>query len=230
MIACTVCGTENDELAVVCVSCKSFLQMKVDNLNLFATLWGLMESPKSTLRKIVLARHKNYAYVLPLLFGIALVYAFFWYRNFGARFYDLASLIAAGLVVGPLAGLAFALVFSFVTQRVGRLLGGKGTFRNVFAVTSYAATPIVYSLVFVFPIEVAVFGVYFFGNNPPPLVIQPVIYVILLVFDGAALLWTFILLTEGTAIAIHLTRAKAVILTSVMIGLTGLAAYALKSV
>ncbi|HXX64954.1 MAG TPA: Yip1 family protein, partial [Bacteroidota bacterium] len=161
MISCSVCGAENDPLAVVCKSCKSFLQAKVDNLNLFETLWGLMESPGATFRRIALARHKNYVIFLSSLLGISVVYAAFWYMNLGVKFSNLAILVGGGLLIGPIVGQLFTLVFCLLMHRIGRLLGGSGSFRNMHAVTAYSSSPIAYSLVFVFPIEIAIFGIYF---------------------------------------------------------------------
>jgi len=230
MIACTVCGTRNDDLAVICSSCKSFLQTKIDNLNLFETLWGLMEAPRRTFRKIALARHKNYAVLLSSLLGIAMVYTLLWYKTMGPRFSDLAMLVGAGLIAGPPLGVLFVVLFSAVMQRMGHLLGGHGTFRNMYAVAAYASAPIGYSLVFVFPVEIAIFGMYFFANNPPPLVINPVVYLLLIGFDVAAFVWSSILLIEGTIVAHELSRGRAVILTLIMMGLLAAAAFGVRFV
>jgi len=228
MIACTVCGTPNDEFAVVCVSCKSFLQTKVDNLNLFETLWALMESPRAAFRRIALARNKNYVIVLSSLLGIAGVYAVIWLRALGPRFPNLAFLVGAGILAGPPLGIVLVLLLSVLVHRLGRLLGGRGTYRNVRAVVAYAAVPVVYSLVIVFPVEIALFGTYFFSNNPPPLVINPAAYVVLLGMDGAALLWSLALLVEATVVVNGFGRGKALIVASAVICLTSLAAFGLR--
>ena len=83
MITCRVCGTENDDLAVVCRSCKSFVQGKVDTLNLFETMWGLLEAPSRTFKKIAIARTKNYILPLSALCGVAAAYAAFWAYQIG---------------------------------------------------------------------------------------------------------------------------------------------------
>ena len=228
MIACTVCGTQNDEFAVICVSCKSFLQMKVDNLNLFETLWSLMETPRAAFRRIALARHKNYVIFLSALLGMAIVYSVLWFKNLGARFPNFAMLVGAGIVIGPFAGVLFTFLFSLLVHRVGRLLGGSGSYRNVRAATVYASVPIVYSLVLVFPIEIAVFGPYFFSDNPPPLVINPVAYIVLLGFDGAAVFWSLMLLIEGTVVVNGLSRGKAVVLAAIILFVSSLAVYGLR--
>ena len=228
MIACTVCGTQNDEFSVVCVSCKSFLQMKVDNLNLFETLWSLMETPRVAFRRIALARHKNYVILLSCLLGMAMVYLVIWLKTLGARFPNFALLVAAGFVIGPLAGVLFTYLFSVLVHRVGRLLGGTGSYRNVRAAMVYASVPIVYSLVLVFPIEIAVFGPYFFSDNPPPMVINPVAYIVLLGFDAAAIVWSLALLMEGAVVVNGFSRAKAAVLAAIIVSLTTLAVFGLR--
>jgi len=228
MIACTVCGAQNDDFAVVCASCKSFLQTKVDNLNLFETLWALMESPRAAFRRIALARNKNYVILLGSLLGIATVYAVIWLRTMGPQFPNLALLVGAGVLAGPPAGILLVLILSLVVHRTGRLLGGRGTFRNVRAVVTYAAVPVVYSLVLVFPAEIALFGTYFFSNNPPPLVINPVAYVVLLALDGAAVLWSLALLVEATGVVNGFGRWRAVIVACTVICLTSLAAFGIR--
>lgn len=228
MIACTVCGAQNDDFVVVCVSCKSFLQMKVDNLNLFETLWSLMESPGAAFRRIALARHKNYVILLSCLLGIAIVYSVIWFKHLGTRFPDFALLVGAGLVAGPFVGVLFTSLFSIILHRVGRILGGTGSYRNVRAASVYAIAPIVYSLVLVFPIELAIFGPYFFSDNPPPLVINPAAYIVLLGFDGAAVLWSFGLLIMGMVVVNGFNRVKAVVMAAILVSLSSLAVYGLR--
>lgn len=228
MIACTVCGTQNDEFAVICVSCKGFLQTKVDNLNLFETLWSLMETPRAAFRRIALSRHKNYVILLSCLLGMALVYSVIWFKSLGPKFPNFALLVGAGVILGPFAGILTTFVFSLLVHRVGRMLGGRGSFRNVRAATVYASVPIVYSLVLVFPIEIAIFGSYFFSDNPPPLVINPAAYIVLLGFDGAAVLWSLLLLIEGTVVVNGFTRGKAAVVAAVMVALGSLALYGLR--
>jgi hypothetical protein len=219
---------QNDDFAVVCVSCKSFLQTKVDNLNLFETLWSLMESPRAAFRRIALARHKNYVILLSSLLGVAMVYAFFWFRTMGERFGNLALLVGAGLVVGPAAGVVFVLLFSFLLLLSGRMLGGRGSYRNVRAAAVYASAPIVYTLVFVFPIEIALFGLYFFSDNPPPLVINPVAYLVLLGMDGAAVLWSLLLLVEGAGVVNGFGRWRALAASAIVLSLASLAVFSLR--
>ena len=87
-------------------------------------------------------------------------------------------------------------------------LGGKGTLRNNIAVTSYAMVPLVLLLVFVFPVELSLFGNDLFGENPSPMIIKPAIYAILLGFDAVGMAWSLFLLGEGMALANSVARWK----------------------
>ncbi len=213
MISCPVCGEQNDDLAVVCRSCKSYVQAKVDTLDLFSTVWGLIESPSATFKRIVMSRNKNYVIALSSVFGIALLYAVFWYRTLGRLFPNVLVLLGAGLLAGPLVGILFALTSAFLLRGIARLFGGRSTFKNMLSVFAYAMVPVLFSLVFVLPVEVAIFGSFFFDGNPSPLVISPILYLALLGFDAIAALWSWVLLVVGTKV-VHgfaMPRALAVI-------------------
>jgi hypothetical protein len=227
MIRCSVCGTENDDLAVLCRSCKSYLQTKVDTLDLFGTIWMLMEAPRRAMKRIVLSRYKNYVYFLSSLFGISIVYTVMWYRNLGKVFNDLFILLLGGLIAGPVVGILCGLLISVVLALFARMLGGKATIRNTFAVLAYSTVPIIFSLVFILPVEVAVFGLSFFDNNPSPLVLKPVEYVILIGLDVLATLWSWFLLVEGIVVANGFTRIRSALAGAVVLVLAGLSAMGL---
>jgi len=216
MITCSVCGQQNDDLEVLCVSCRSYLQSKVDNLNLFETVWQLVENPRAAFKKIVLARHKNYVFVLSPLLGISSAFAFFWLMNLGNRFANLLVLTGAGALLGIPLGVAFVLLVGAVVSNAIRLLGGKGSQKNSRAVVAYAGMPVVLSLVAIFPLEVAIFGIDFFGTNPPPLVIDPFAYVGLLAFDALAALWSVLLLYKGVNVLSGFGNVKTFAVTLVV--------------
>jgi hypothetical protein len=221
MLRCSVCGAESDDLTVVCPSCKSFLQAKVDALNLFETAWGLMESPRATFRRIVLSRHKNYVVFLSALIGIALAFSWMWFKTLGPRFSDLATLVGTGIGLGIPLGIAAIVLLAALMRGTTRLVGGKGSYRSLFAVAAYAFLPVVFSLILVLPLELALFGIYFFDKNPPPFVINPVAYVVLLGFDCAAALWSVSLLAKGVSVATGLPVLKswgAVAVTVAVVG------------
>ena len=211
MITCSICGLQNDELAVLCSSCKSYLQSKVDSLNLFETIWQLMENPGAAFKKIVLARHKNYVILLSSLAGISMAFALFWMLHFGNRFENVVVLASAGALAGVPLGFVLMLLLSAVTAGGIRSLGRRVAFRDTWAVVSYSSIPVVLSLVFILPLEIAIFGRDFFGTNPPPLVINPGVYSALMGFDGLAALWSVMLVYRGIAVVSGFGRVRTMI-------------------
>ncbi len=219
--ACPVCGTENDDLAVVCSSCKGYIQAKVDTLDLFQTIWGLMESPSVTFRRIALAGSKNYIVPLTVLFGVALVYALLWNANYGVREPQLATILGLGILAGPVLGAVVFLVLSRFLSVVTPLGGRKVTPRNAFAMLAYAVVPVVLSLIIIFPIEIAVFGIYLFDTNPPPIVLNPLAYVVLIGLDGIAALWSVVLVWTGIRVMAGCSPGVAVVLTAACLAAVG---------
>ena len=215
MRACPVCGTENDDFAVVCVSCKGYIQAKVDTLDLFQTIWGLIESPGPTFRRIGLASSKNYVLPLTFAFGIGLVYALLWRSNYGVREPQLTTLLGIGLVVGPVLGGLLFWVLSRILSAVSRATGRKISQRNAFALFAYAAAPVVISLVIVFPLEIAVFGVYLFDANPPPMVLNPLAFIVLGGLDVIAAVWFVVLLGIGIRVMGGCSRITSALLAAV---------------
>jgi hypothetical protein len=228
MIICTVCGESNEDLAITCTKCHSFLQAKVDTVDLFATIWGLIESPGRTLRKIVLAKHKNYAIVLLMLLGIAMTLALVSYLELGRKL-PYGVLIGIGVAAGAPLGIVFGFVASSLVKAIARILGGKGSQRNLRSILAFAAVPIIFLLVIVYPLQFGIFGKFLFDHNPPPWVYEPTIYYILLTLSGLALLWAIVLYGMGVAIACSFTKWKGMIAALILTGLVVGGAVALRS-
>ncbi len=197
MLKCPVCGTENGDLETVCRSCKGFIQAKVDTLDLFSTVWGLMDQPSRTFRRIAIAKTKNYVIALSAGIGIALVYLYFWHWQMAVRMPSLVTLLGIGLLAGPPLGNLLIALGSVVIRFILRIRGVSLSFRSAFALLSYAGVPVVASLIAVMPVEIAVFGIFFFDNNPPPIVINPVAYIGLLGLDTLAGCWSIVWIVLG---------------------------------
>jgi hypothetical protein len=197
MLKCPVCGTENNDLDIVCRSCKGFMQAKVDNLDLFSTIWGIFESPRKTFRRIAIARSKNYVVMLNAAFGMALVFTCFWHWQIALKIPSLLTIVGLGVLVGIPAGNLVVALAAFGVRALLRLGGTRIAYRNAFAVLAYAGVPVVLSLVLLFPLEIGIFGVYFFDNNPPPIVINPPAYIGLIGLDTLAGVWSVLLVVVG---------------------------------
>lgn len=228
MITCTVCGKENDALSVVCTACKSFLQARVDALDLFSTIGGLIEKPRATFKKIVLARYKNYSLILSALFGISLVFDLAWLKDAGNRVAGLLPILGAAVIGGPIVGVIGVLLVSIVLQQATRVFGGHATRKNLFAAIAYATAPMVIALVFIIPIQLAVFGKEFFGTNPPPSLLWPTEYYLLLALKTLAACWTVYLVIEATMAGNAFERKRFVPVALTVLGILGLGAFGIR--
>lgn len=188
---CQVCGADNLDLVVRCTSCGSILQDSVRTLDLFATIFNIWRYPGSTLRKIVLATHRNYSLLLAALEGIGLSFLTLYIVK-AADIYSInfTRLLAAGIVLGVvvfLPGIYFFCGLSYLTLRVRRT---GASFKGYASGIIYSLHPVAIGAVLLIPMEVAVFGSFLFSNNPPPQVINPVSFYFLafldLVFGAAA--------------------------------------------
>ena len=196
-MTCTVCGKENGHLAVVCTHCGAYLQGKTENLDLFATSWGIIERPRRTFHFISIARHKNYVFFLSSIAGIAFAFLFFWILKVGEYSDTLFNIIVAGTATGPFIGIGVVLSYALLVKLASLIIHGQARFIQIYAVASYALVPVVASVVLILPIELMTFGTYFFTRNPSPYTINPGIYMALVSLDGAFALWTVMLLAIG---------------------------------
>ena len=203
MLNCSLCNTPNYHLAIVCSNCGSFLQRRVENLDLFTTMWSLIERPVGGFRTIALARHKNYALTLSAVGGIGLAFLFFWALKAGEFAENMLNLIVAGTLTGPLVGVVIVGLLSLFVRGIANMSRAKVRLRDVFSVVAYALLPVVFTLFLVLPIELLTFGQFFFTRNPSPFLLKPFSYIVLIGLDGASVLWSLVLLCIGITVLLE---------------------------
>lgn len=214
MIGCPVCGERNHHLATVCRRCGGFVQARVENLDLFATIWKVIERPRAAFHAIAIARYKNYATILAAVAGVGLVFAFFWAVKAGDSAGSAFNLVAGGLAAGPPAGVLLVLAASLLGWGALRSAGRPLRFRDLYAVLSYALVPVALSVVFVLPLEIFTFGRYFFSLNPPPWILKPVSYYLFLAIGWIVAAWTFGLVAAGFRALLDVPRGAALLLAT----------------
>ncbi len=219
MITCPVCNSSNHHLAVTCKSCGSFIQKRVENLDLFSVAWKVIEHPSQAFHDIAVARHKNYAFFLASVAGIGLSFGLFWAVH-AAEFTDsILSIIAAGLVTGPVAGILTFLFLAAILTALATLGGVSVRYRNSMAVVAYAFLPLVLCTVISIPMELLSFGTFFYSSNPSPYILKPVSYMMILGLKFLFSLWMVALMIVGSKELFGSGWLKSLIITIVSIGL-----------
>ncbi|MBI1807246.1 MAG: YIP1 family protein [Ignavibacteria bacterium] len=197
MLDCPVCHYQNHHLAINCSSCGSFLQARVENLDLFATAWNILERPRKTFHTIAIAKHKNYVVPLSMLSGVAIIYSIFWITKAGDHAESLLNILTASVAVGPPLGIFTLFTLGVLIASLGKIVRSKVRLRDAFAIAVYALIPIDLSIFLILPIKLLSFGQYYFTSNPSPYLLKPNIYVVLLILDGTFTLWSMVLLFLG---------------------------------
>jgi hypothetical protein len=222
MITCSVCGSRNDEFAMVCSQCKGFLQNKIPNLDFFDTIWKVLESPTRAFRMVTLAEHKNYSILLFNFLGVAISFTAFWYFRLGNRFDSLLDLLSRAIIIGIALGYVLSPLFTLVLEGIARLLGGKKGVRNSMGGLAYSTAPILLSIITIMPIELLTFGMYLFTANPHPYAIKPEIYMVLVGTDIVLSVWAIALAVIATRISkqLSLFRSIGAVFSTVAISLS----------
>jgi hypothetical protein len=220
MIICPVCKTENDLFSLICKKCGGFLQNRVPNLDLFDTIWKVIENPRSAFGLIMRAEHKNYSLFLYTLSGISIAFASFWQFKMGDRFENVFPLILWAILIGVPIGIVLCPFISSLHWILSKIIGGKTGFRASLGITSYSLTPLVISLLFVLPIELLTFGMYIFTFNPHPMTIKPISYFVLIGFDLALAAWAVILMIIGTQVGNQVSLWKSILIVVILSTLT----------
>lgn len=219
MITCAVCQTQNNHLAIVCSKCGGFLQTRVDTLDLFSTLWGIIERPSKAFHKIAVAQHKNYAYIVSSVAGIGFAFLIFWIMKAADYSDSLVNIIGAGVLAGSVFGLAAIPVFALFLKLTMKAFRMTVTFRSVMAVSAYACIPQVISVFLILPVKLMTFGTFYFSGNPSPWSLKPSSYALLLGLDALCAGWSLSLLTIGvkTLIGGSWMRAMSVLAISLVL-------------
>ena len=197
MITCPVCQHPNDDFAIKCSSCSSYLQERVPTLDLFSMMWRIVESPKDSLKKIILAEHKNFVLFISIFLGIAVVFALMWVHKSGDNYDNLLPLLLTGSLAGIAVGIPLLIILSSVFHLVAKVFRGKGGWKETYAVTGWSLIPIVFSVVFLLPLELATMGLYFFSSGLSGYDLKPTVFLILTGLDGICAVWTIILISLG---------------------------------
>lgn len=218
MIVCPVCAIQNDDYAITCFSCGSYVQDRVPTLDLFATIWLLIESPSLAFKKIILAEHKNYVLFLTLFLGIAAAFCLMAVHRSGNSFDNLFPLLLVGTALGI--ALCVPLFFTLAGCLHGavRAVGGKGTFPMTYGVTGWSLVPMMFAVVIVLPLVLATLGLLMFSSNPSALQVKPTVTVVLVGIVGLLIMWSIILLVRGISMAHRVSKVKGAIVTLGVVG------------
>ncbi|UCH64987.1 MAG: YIP1 family protein [Ignavibacterium sp.] len=192
-IICSSCSTPNPPFEYICRKCNSFIRSRVYNIDLWKTLGLLVEKPKQAFEEIVYSEHKNFITFI-LLFVTSKLFVdirFISMVTVGQYSATTNLFIIYLIVFGTIT--TYLLLFSFVLKLVLRTSEIETRFRDNLAVLIYAFIPHIFGLIFLFVLELVVFGDYLFSVNPTPFVIKGLIAYLFLGAEVLLILWSVFL-------------------------------------
>jgi len=192
-ISCSNCSAENPPYVYTCNNCNSFIRERVFNIDLWNVIGLLIESPKIAFELIVFSEHKNFISFLLIFIAVKLLVNTRFISLISLGSYNpttslyLSFLIVFGILV------IYLMLFSFCFTFINKLLHITTRFRDNFAVLTYSLLPNVFGIIFLFIIELVVFGEYLFSINPTPFVIKGITAYIFVAAEVLLIVWSIIL-------------------------------------
>jgi hypothetical protein len=192
-IICSSCSTPNPPFKYICRKCNSFIRSRVYNIDLWKTLGSLVEKPKQAFEEIVYAEHKNFITFILLFVTIKLLVDIRFISMVNVGQYQATSnlFISYLIVFGTIT--TYLLLFSIVLKLVLLTSEIETRFRDNLAVLIYSFIPHIFGLIFLFVLELVVFGDYLFSVNPTPFVIKGLIAYLFLGAEVLLILWSVLL-------------------------------------
>jgi len=215
-VSCENCNSENDFFKLNCDSCGSLLRDKFPNIDLFSTIWQLIESPTKAIKKIIFSEHKNYQLFILVLVLIKLTFTSFFLQSIFIEPVNYQQYFGLNFGIGLSALFVLFLTIPFIMRLILKSFFIKTRYKDNLAVLIYSQIPIVLFLVIILPLEFALFGKYWLFSNPSPFIIKETAAYVFSCMELLAFIWSFVLF--GIAIKIQSnSKPFAIISTSVFV-------------
>jgi len=169
---CENCYSENDYFNLSCSTCGSLLRDKTPNVDLFSTIWQLIESPTKAIKRIVFSEHKNYLTFLLLLLVTKFVFSSFFIQSILIEPVNYQKYLSANFGIGFAIILFLILVFPFIQTKILKSKNVNTRYKDNLAIVVYTQMPVILFLLLILPIEFALFGKFWLFSNPSPFIIK----------------------------------------------------------
>jgi len=184
---CPNCKTQNPFYQLVCKNCKAYVREKVFNIDFWNTFWHMFDSPIKFLQNVVFADHKNFLLFTLLLLSFKYSVNSFLLTNIFRPKLNLTSDVLNNMFYLILGFIIIFIFYSFTLKYLLKLFKVETRVKDNLAVLVFSQSSILFSLFFVFPVQLGVFGVHWFIFNPSPLMIKQNVAYALFILES--ILW-----------------------------------------
>ena len=213
-IKCENCNSENDFYNLNCKSCSALLRDKFPNIDLFSTIWHLIETPTNALKKIIFAEHKNYLTFLVVLLILKLLFISFFLQSVFIEPIDYQNNLSLNYGIGFASFIIIILFYPLIIKSALINNSVATRYKDNLAVLVYSHIPLIIFLFIMLPIEFALFGKYWLFSNPSPFMIKETAAYAFSFMEVLVFIWSLLLF--GMAIKIQSNSKKFAILYTLL--------------
>ncbi len=192
-LICKKCNYNNPLFSLNCESCNNLLRNRIPNIDLWNIIRRLIDEPVDAFRIIIQADKKNFSSLFVFFFAIKIYFLSIIVQSLLGIHKEinfLAILISILIVSVIWFIISFFIKYSLVKKIKTRI-------KDIFAVLSFSALPLVISLFVLTLLEFSVFGESLFSGNPSPFITKQTIAYLFSIIEVFLMLWWSILLYLG---------------------------------
>ncbi|MCX6150187.1 MAG: YIP1 family protein [Ignavibacteriales bacterium] len=194
IITCKNCGTENPFYSFICSKCNSYLRERIVNIDLWNMIGMLIETPSKAFQKMIYAEHKNFVTLIAFIVEIKLFINSLILTPYVSANPEIVKNTLLLFIFSIVFFVIFVGIFSYKIKFLSNFMGIKTRFKDNFSMIIYSFTPQIFALLFLFPVEIVLFGGFLFSSNPSPFLLKPMPAYIMLGMEILIILWSVLLI------------------------------------
>jgi hypothetical protein len=199
-IECGNCNSESDFFEMNCQNCGALLRDKFPNIDLFSTIWLLIESPSKAIKKIIFSEHKNYLTLLFILLTTKFVFTSFFLQSVFIEPVNYQRYLSINFGIGFAVIGFLVLLFPLLQRTMLQNSNVKTRYKDNLAVLVFSQIPTILFLLLILPFEFALFGKFWLFSNPSPFMIKETAAYAFSIMEIIVLIWSVLLFGLGTYI------------------------------
>lgn len=215
-LLCHSCQTINPLYAYTCISCNAFLRARIPNIDFWTTISKIIESPVSAAESIIQSDHKNFLSFILFIVSLKISLNLWVINNAFVLHESITNNFFISLFAGIVGFVLALMLISLLFTKTANFFHVQTRFRDNLAIYAYAFLPLAITFAILTPVQIALFGTYWFTFNPSPLIIKELPSYVIFIMEGLFFLWSIILL-----IVFNYAQLRSILL-SIIIGITEL--------
>lgn len=199
-IECGNCNSESDFFKMNCDNCGALLRDKFPNIDLFSTIWLLIESPSKAIKRIIFSEHKNYLIPLFILLITKFVFTSFFLQSVLIEPVDYQRYLSINFGIGFAVIGFLVLLFPVLQKKILKSSKVNTRYKDSLAVLVFSQIPTILFLLLILPFEFALFGKFWLFSNPSPFIIKETTAYVFSIMEIIVLVWSALLFGLGAFI------------------------------